>query len=105
MPVALQAPKTERRRSRTRSLLERKQSSSAKKERSVKIDVPPLNFAGDAIEGMAAVTDAMAEGQITPSEGAAFSSMISGYSYTLQVADLSKRIEALEASQKSSDEK
>jgi hypothetical protein len=75
------------------------------KERLVKVDIPPLNSADNAIDGMAAITDAMADGQITPNEGAAFSNMISGYSYSLQVADLSKRIEALEVPQKSNDKK
>jgi hypothetical protein len=70
------------------------------KERLIKIDIPPLDFADDAINGMAAITGAIAEGQITPSEGAAIASMVGGYSRTLEVAELSKRVEALEASLK-----
>jgi hypothetical protein len=36
-------------------------------------------------------------GQITTSEGAALTSMICGYSRTLEVAELSRRIDELEA--------
>ena len=68
------------------------------KERLIKVDIPRLDFADEAIDAMAAISGAIAEGQITPSEGAALSSMISGYSRTLDVAELSKRIEAIEVS-------
>src|SRR5215471_12582732 len=50
------------------------------KERLIKIDIPPLVFADEAIEGIAAISRAIAQGQITPSEGAALSHMVSGYS-------------------------
>jgi hypothetical protein len=68
------------------------------KERLIKVDIPRMDFADEAIDAMAAISGAVAEGQITPSEGAALSSMISGYSRTLDVAELSKRIEAIEVS-------
>ena len=66
------------------------------KERLIKLDIPRME--DEAIDAMAAINGAVAEGQITPSEGAALSSMISGYSRTLDVAELSKRIEAIEVS-------
>jgi len=75
------------------------------KERLIKIDIPPLDFADEAIEGMAAINCAIAEGQITPSEGAALSQMVSGYSRAIEVSDLSRRIEAIEASLNPKDEK
>jgi hypothetical protein len=50
------------------------------KDRLIKIDIPRLDFSDEAIDGMAAVSRAIAEGHITPSEGAAISNMISGYS-------------------------
>ena len=46
------------------------------KERLIKIDIPPLDFADEAIDGMAVISGAIAEGKITPWEGAALSSMI-----------------------------
>jgi hypothetical protein len=75
------------------------------KDRLIKIDIPPLDFADEAIDGMAAISGAIAAGQITPSEGADLSSMISGYARTIEVWELSKRIEAIEASLKPKDEK
>jgi hypothetical protein len=67
------------------------------KERSIKIDIPPLEFAEDAIDGMA-VNVAIAEGKITPREGAALSNLIAGYSRTIEITEFSQRIEAIENS-------
>jgi hypothetical protein len=67
------------------------------KERLIQLDLPALDFADDAIDAMAAVTDAITNGHITTSEGAALTSMICGYSRTLEVAELSRRIDELEA--------
>jgi hypothetical protein len=75
------------------------------KERLLKIDIPRLDFADEAIEAMAAVSGAIAEGRITPSEGASLSNVISGYSRAIEVWDLSRRIEAIEASLNPKDEK
>ena len=75
------------------------------KERLIKIDIPRFDFSDEAIDGMAAISRAIAEGQITPSEGAALSHMISGYSRAIEVWDLSRRIEAIEASLNPKDEK
>ena len=67
------------------------------KERLIQLDLPGLDFADDAIDAMAAVTDAITNGQITTTEGAALTSMICSYSRTLEVAELSRRIDELEA--------
>jgi hypothetical protein len=75
------------------------------KERLIKIDIPRLDFADEAIDAMAAVSGAIAEGQITPNEGALLSRTISDYSRAIEVWDLSRRIEAIEASLNPKDEK
>jgi hypothetical protein len=75
------------------------------KDRLIRFDIPPLEFADQAIDAMAAISGAIAEGQITPSEGAALSSMISDYARAIEVLELSKRIETIEASLKPKDEK
>src|SRR5262245_55625324 len=67
------------------------------KDRLIKIDIPRLNFPDEAIDGIAANTRAIADGQITPSEGAAVSHMISGYSRAIEVWDLLRRMEDMEA--------
>jgi hypothetical protein len=75
------------------------------KDRLVKVDIPQLEFADEAIDAMAAVSGAIAEGQITPNEGAALSRTISDYSRAIEVWDLSRRIEVIEASLNPKDEK
>jgi hypothetical protein len=75
------------------------------RERLIKIDIPRLNFADEAIDGMAAISSAIAEGQITTSEGAALAGTISAYARTIEVWEISRRIEAIEASLKPKDEK
>jgi hypothetical protein len=74
------------------------------KDRFIKIDIPQLDFAGEAIEAMAAISGAIAESQITPTEGAALANMISGYSRSIEVWELSRRIEAIEESLNSIEE-
>src|SRR5437763_10435677 len=68
------------------------------KERLIQIDIPRLDFADEAIDGMAAISSAIAEGRITTSEGAALSSMISGYARTIAILQLSNRVERIELS-------
>jgi hypothetical protein len=68
------------------------------KERLIKIDIPRLDFSDEAIDGMVAISRAITEGQITPSEGAAVSHIISGHSRAIEVCDLSRRIDAIEES-------
>ena len=70
---------------------------SLPRERPVEIDLPQFEFADDAIDGLAAVTRAIADGEISPQEGAALSRVISGYSQALEVLELSNRIDKLEA--------
>jgi hypothetical protein len=75
------------------------------KDRLVKIELPRFDFADEAIDAMSAISRAIADGQITASEGAAISNIISGYSRAVDVWDLSMRIGAIEASLNPKDEK
>src|SRR5262245_41297610 len=74
------------------------------KDRLVKIELPRFDFADEAIDGMLAISRAITDGQITASEGAAISNIISGHSRAVEVWDLSGRIEAIEASLNPKDE-
>jgi hypothetical protein len=65
------------------------------KDRSIRVNLPPLNCARDAIEAIAEVVRAVAEGEIAPSEGAAVAQLISNYSRTLDVAELQAQIDQL----------
>ncbi len=67
------------------------------RERPIKIDFPTMNFADDAVEALGSITKAVAEGEITPSEGAALATLINSYARAIDVADLVARMNALEA--------
>jgi len=49
------------------------------RERLVKIDIPRLDFADEAVDAMMVISDAVGKGQITPSEAASFAGLIAGY--------------------------
>jgi hypothetical protein len=68
------------------------------RERLIKIDIPRLDFANDAVEAMMVISEMLANGQITPSEAASIASLIAGYARTIEITDLSNRVDALEAS-------
>jgi hypothetical protein len=68
------------------------------KDRLINIEMPPLDFSDEAIDGMAAISRAITEGQITPSEGAAISKTVSDYSRAIWVWELSRRIDAIKGS-------
>jgi hypothetical protein len=67
------------------------------RERTVKLDLPRMNFADDAVEAIERITHAVAEGTITPSEGASFASLIDSQTRAIDIADLVKRVDALDA--------
>ena len=67
------------------------------KERSVTLDVPDLDFASDAVEAIATVTQAVYAGKLTPSEGAAVGSLIGSYARTIDTASLAEKTDRLEA--------
>jgi hypothetical protein len=66
------------------------------KERSVEIDLPALNSVSDAIDGLAAVAEAVSTGKITPSEAAGVASPITAYARTADLAELEQRLEKIE---------
>jgi hypothetical protein len=67
------------------------------RERLVKIDVPKMEFADDGVEALGSIMRAVSEGSITPSEGAALSTVVTSYSRAIDIADVVKRLDQLEA--------
>ncbi len=67
------------------------------KERTIRLDVPAVEFAADAVYALAAVTNAASRGEITPSEGAALGSLIGSCARTIDTAELEAKIHSLEA--------
>jgi len=68
----------------------------AMKDKPVSIAMPTIRTAQDAVEASSVLASAVAEGEVTPSEAAAVATVIEAHRRTLEVADLERRIVALE---------
>jgi hypothetical protein len=69
------------------------------KERSVRIDLPPMHRADDAIDRLGAIIDAVAAGQIAPSEGSALGAQVMARARIMQDLELSLRLNDIEKRQ------
>jgi len=67
------------------------------RERLVKLDLPSMDFADDAVEALGYIMRAVSEGTISPSEGAAVAPLIDSYARAIDLADVVKRLDLLEA--------
>jgi hypothetical protein len=66
------------------------------RDRAVKVDLPKMEFADDAVEALGAIAQAISEGNISPSEGAALATVVNSYARAIDLNDLVRRMEALE---------
>ena len=64
------------------------------RERPIRIDLPQMEFADDAVEALGAIVRAISHGSITPSEGADLANVVNSYSRAIDNADLVKRVVA-----------
>jgi len=67
-----------------------------RRERPVQFRLPPMRCAGDAAAAMAALTDAVAAGQLTASEAAELSRLVESYVTALEVTGFDQRLRTLE---------
>jgi hypothetical protein len=67
-----------------------------RKDAPVTFDLPPMTCAVDAAQAAGAVLRAVAEGDLTPAEGASIMALVEGYRRTLETAELEARLSALE---------
>jgi hypothetical protein len=67
------------------------------KDRPIKIDLPQIDHPHDAFHALSAVIDAVAAGEIAPSESAAVAPLVAGLSRFIDITDFEKRIQALES--------
>lgn len=67
------------------------------RERAITIELPKMEFADDAVEALGALTSAVCGGKITPGEAAHLAALINSYARAIDIADLVKRMDALEA--------
>ena len=70
---------------------------SLPRDRLINIDLPPINSADDAVEALARITRAMSEEEITPSEAESLAALIDSSTRAIDIADLVKRIDAIDA--------
>jgi hypothetical protein len=66
------------------------------KERSVHVELPELDRSSDAVDSLARVIDAVAAGQISPSEAASLSNVLATYARTINIAEFEERLTAIE---------
>jgi hypothetical protein len=66
------------------------------KDRSVRIEIPEMQRADDAVDALGAIINAATNGEIAPSEAAAFASLVAVYARTIEAADLESRLETIE---------
>jgi hypothetical protein len=71
-----------------------------RKDRHVSFALPKLERAADAVSAAAAIVDAVAAGELTPSEAGELSRVVSAYAATLEAADFEVRLRKLEATKK-----
>jgi hypothetical protein len=67
------------------------------RERPVKLDLPRMESADDAVEALSKVISDVADGRMTPSEGAVMATLINSCARAIEMADVVKRLDALEA--------
>jgi hypothetical protein len=67
------------------------------RERPIRIELPQMEFADDAVEALGAIVRVVSEGSISPSEGADLANLVNSYSRAIDMADVVKRLDALEA--------
>ena len=67
-----------------------------KKDAPVRFDLPPMQSAPDAAKAAGAVLDAVAGGDLTPTDGAHIMALVEIYRRTLETTELEARVLALE---------
>lgn len=67
-----------------------------RKDAPVIFDIPLMETARDAAKAAGAVIDAVASGDLTPTEGAHVMALVEGFRRTLETSDLEARVMALE---------
>jgi hypothetical protein len=71
----------------------------ARKDRHVAFKLPKLARAADAVKATAALVNAVAAGELTPSEAAELSKLVEGFSRAVDLHDIQQRLDKLEAAQ------
>jgi hypothetical protein len=67
-----------------------------RKDRPVWFELPKMNESRDAVKASAAIVEAVASGDLTPSEAAELSKVVDGYARSLQTVEFEQRLSILE---------
>ena len=70
-----------------------------RKDAPVTFTLPPMQSAADAAKAAGAVLEAVAEGDLTPTEGAHIMGLVETYRRTLETSELEARVAALETNE------
>jgi hypothetical protein len=66
------------------------------RHRPVSFDLPQLAIAADAVAAMSTIVQAIADGELSPSEAAELTKVVQGFAQTLTTADIDKRLTIVE---------
>jgi hypothetical protein len=69
------------------------------KRRPIAVELPPLTSAADAASALAAITAAVAAGELTPAEGGELFRLVEGYARMFEVATFAQSLAWLKAEQ------
>jgi hypothetical protein len=70
-----------------------------RKERPIMFSMPKMETAADAVKASAALVDAVAAGDITPSEAGELSKLVDGFTKAVELHEIQQRLDKLEAAQ------
>jgi hypothetical protein len=66
------------------------------KERPVRVDLPPMDGAFDAVSALGAIIEAVGTGRIAPSEAAALANPVAAYARIMDAAEFGERLDNIE---------
>jgi hypothetical protein len=70
--------------------------SPPRRDRHIPFMLPEMNTPADTLKAVAAITDAVAAGELTPGEAAHLSQLVANYAKALEVVDFEERVSRLE---------
>lgn len=66
------------------------------RERMIKLELPPMHSADDAVEVLASILLNVVEGKITANEGSYLATVVNSTAGAIEIKDFAKRLDALE---------
>jgi hypothetical protein len=71
-----------------------------RRDRHIHFEIPRLKSAADASQAAAAIVEAVAAGELTPTEAGELSRVVAAYASTLEAADFDARLKKLESAKR-----